>query len=244
MRAALRPLAGLAERTGCAIILVRHLTKRGNGRAITTGGGSIGIAGAARSVLRVLHRDPEDSDRRVLASAKCNLAPPPQSLGFRVRSTEAGASRIEWDGHSPHTAETLTEARAGEQSEAGQRSKTDECAECLAAWLAPAGMERKEVLRLGMQAGFGERTIDLAARSASGSFTSPPDSEQGSGHFGLCLSTPPVTPPIPASPPDVAGIGGNGGLGRNDEELQRGPGNAIEREAIMWESQLPSVAGR
>ncbi len=161
MRAALRPLAALAERTGCAIIVVRHLRKSGGGKAINAGGGSIAIGGAARSVLLV-DKDPGDEERRVLASVKCNLAPAPASLAFRLVGTEAGASRIEWLGRSEQTAESLTEARASNEGEAGQQSKVEECAECLREWLTPSGMERQEVLRLAREAGYYGRTVERA----------------------------------------------------------------------------------
>jgi hypothetical protein len=163
MRGALRPLASLAERTGCAIVVVRHLRKSGGGKAITAGGGSIAIGGAARSVLLV-DKDPEDDERRVVASVKCNLAPPPPSLAFRIEGTETGVSRIVWLGQSEHTAESLTEARASEAGEVGQRSKVEECADCLLDWLASGAMDRKEVLRLGRDRGFSDSTVERAAR--------------------------------------------------------------------------------
>jgi phage N-6-adenine-methyltransferase len=48
VRRALTPLKDLAERTDTAIVLVRHLTKRGGVHALYRGGGSIGIVAAAR----------------------------------------------------------------------------------------------------------------------------------------------------------------------------------------------------
>lgn len=47
VRGALMPLAKLAERTGAAIVVVRHLNKSGGSNAIYRGGG-----GSASSVLR------------------------------------------------------------------------------------------------------------------------------------------------------------------------------------------------
>jgi hypothetical protein len=43
IRQALYPLRMLARRTGCAIILIRHLNKSGSGKALHRGGGSVGI---------------------------------------------------------------------------------------------------------------------------------------------------------------------------------------------------------
>lgn len=161
IRQALRPLSSLAERTGCAIIVVRHLRKSRGGGAINAGGGSIGIGGAARSVLLV-DRDPEDDEGRILASVKCNVAKPPPSLRFHIVSTPSRSSRIEWRGESHVTAEALTAER--DQPEAGARSKKEECAACLTEWLTPDGMERKEVLRRARDSGFSGATVERARR--------------------------------------------------------------------------------
>ena len=84
VRRALHPVAKLAEDTGAAVVLVRHLTKAA-GPARLPGGGSIGIVGAARSGLLVA-KDPTDANRRVLASTKCNLAAEPESCSFAVET--------------------------------------------------------------------------------------------------------------------------------------------------------------
>ncbi len=59
VRRSLSPLADLGERTGAAIVAVRHLRKAGAENPIYRGGGSIGIIGAARAGLLVA-RDPDD----------------------------------------------------------------------------------------------------------------------------------------------------------------------------------------
>ena len=61
VRRALLPLANLAEETGVAIVVVRHLIKGMGSNPLYRGGGSIGIIGAARSGLLVM-LDPEDHE--------------------------------------------------------------------------------------------------------------------------------------------------------------------------------------
>src|SRR5262249_30959459 len=87
IRRALAPLKRMAEDLGCAVVVLRHLVKARGGNALHAGGGSIGIGGAARSVLLVAN-DPTDESRRVLAVTKCNIAAKAPSLGFRLVSTE------------------------------------------------------------------------------------------------------------------------------------------------------------
>lgn len=109
VRRALAPLARLAEETGAAVLVVRHLNKATGGNALYRGGGSIGIVGAARSALLVA-RHPEDGDRRVLAGLKSNLAPSIPSLAFALTEADNGAVKVEWKGQSHLSADTLLEA--------------------------------------------------------------------------------------------------------------------------------------
>ena len=51
VRATLAPLAAVAERTGAAILILRHLNKASGMNPIQRGGGSIGIVAAARARL-------------------------------------------------------------------------------------------------------------------------------------------------------------------------------------------------
>jgi hypothetical protein len=53
VRRALAPLAGLAERTGASVLVIRHLNKAAANNPLYRGGGSIGIIGAARMAFVV-----------------------------------------------------------------------------------------------------------------------------------------------------------------------------------------------
>jgi hypothetical protein len=123
VRRALRQLASLAERTSAAILVVRHLNKVTGGNAITRGGGSIGIIGAARAGLLVA-KDPENEDERVLAVTKSNLGPPVGSLKYALEGvtypTDDGtgeAVRVRWLGASTMTADGLLAALAEDADE-------------------------------------------------------------------------------------------------------------------------------
>ncbi len=126
VRRALAPLARLAEETGAAVVVVRHLNKAGGGNALYRGGGSIGIVGAARSALLVA-RDPEDDRRRVLASLKGNLAEPAPSLAFVLTEAANGAVRGEYRGETHHRPDALLAAPVDPE----ERSALDEAIEFL-----------------------------------------------------------------------------------------------------------------
>lgn len=154
VRRALSPVARVAQQTGAAILLIRHLTKAFGPPAIYRGGGSIGIIGAARSALLVA-ADPDDATRRVLASVKNNLAPRPASLAFRIEPHGA-SSRVCWLGESERTADDLVQ-----QQEDVPHSEVDgalrEVLEC-------GPLDSQEVLRRMKQAGF-SRPVVYRARN-------------------------------------------------------------------------------
>jgi RecA-family ATPase len=81
VRRALASLKAVGDRTGVAIVVVRHLNKSSSANPLYRGGGSIGIIGAARCGL-LLAQDPEQPPRRILAATKGNLGRPPASLAF------------------------------------------------------------------------------------------------------------------------------------------------------------------
>lgn len=131
VRRALMPLAQLAEETGCAIVMLRHLNKSSGGSSLYRGGGSIGFVGVARSALLVA-RDPEDPMTVVLASNKSNLGPPPPSLTFRLVGCDNGAARVEWGAHSSHTAESLVQIQGDENERNELRDATEFLRDALA----------------------------------------------------------------------------------------------------------------
>lgn len=114
VRRSLSMLRGLAERTGAAVVVIRHLNKTLGINPIHRGGGSIGIIGAARAGIMVA-ADPDDPSgkARVLAVTKSNLARCPGSLRFRLVPDPGSAHpSVRWDGDSEHTPATLLAAPA------------------------------------------------------------------------------------------------------------------------------------
>lgn len=156
VRRALAPLAALAERTGCAVVIVRHLNKAAGGSAIYRGGGSIGIVGAARAAF-VVAKDPDDESRRVLAPVKCNLAAPPPSRGFCLVESGLGV-RVEWLGESAHSADAILAAPAGEE----ERSALETAMGALREALAEGPRGALEARKDAKGAGVSDRTLDRA----------------------------------------------------------------------------------
>lgn len=163
IRRALGPLGTLANETGVAIVLVRHLNKTGNGNPIYRGGGSIGIIGAVRSGLLVAS-DPDDPDgqTRVLAQTKSNLSVPAASLRYRVIEAKAGVPSIEWLGSSTQSAISLL---AATRETVEERTERDEATDWLRTTLAKGPFPAKQLLGDARQAGLAEKTLRRAAKS-------------------------------------------------------------------------------
>ena len=143
VRRALHPLAQAAERTGAAIVVVRHLNK-GSGAAIGRGGGSMGIIGAARSGLLIAH-DPNDETRgrRVVAGTKNNLMEMPQSIQYHLAyNAEYDCATVVWDGYSHHTCDTLLV-----QLDPDDVAETGRCAEILKQMLAEEQLPLPVILK-------------------------------------------------------------------------------------------------
>ena len=100
VRRALAPLAKMAERTGAAVVVLRHLNKGIGTKAMYRGGGSIGISGQARSILLVgLDPNDETKQKQILAVTACNLAATAPSLNFKLTSIGPRAPVcIDWSG--------------------------------------------------------------------------------------------------------------------------------------------------
>jgi hypothetical protein len=164
IRRAMHQFKLLAERTGAALVVVRHLNKLAGSSAMYRGGGSIGIIGAARSALLVA-RDPTDRSARVMASVKSNLSRKPASLRYRVESATAGGvavGRIGWIGECDLTADDLVARLEPPKA----KSKAEQCAEAIGELIGAGRMDAKELdAELGAR-GFSQNAIRDGKRLA------------------------------------------------------------------------------
>jgi len=102
LREILTPLSAIAERTSCAIILVRHLNKDTKQNSMYRGSGSIATTAAARCGIAII-KDPEDDTARLIAAVKNNLAKPQPTSRFVL--TEGAWPTIDWTGEVETTAD-------------------------------------------------------------------------------------------------------------------------------------------
>ena len=102
VRPVFKKLCAMAERTGCAVVLIGHMNKMQGAKSSYRGLGSIDFRAAARSVLLV-GRSKENPDLRIIAHDKSSLAPEGPSIAFEL-SPEAG---FQWKGYCDITVDEL-----------------------------------------------------------------------------------------------------------------------------------------
>lgn len=196
VRTALAPLAKMADETGCAVVLVRHLNKAPGGNTLYRGGGSIGITGAARAEL-VVAADPEDENKRVVAVHKHNLHKPVPALSFELHETADEIPYVHWLGTSEHTAAQLLAMPADEET----RSETDEAVEWLRDVLESNGgqIAASEALTLARKESISPKVL----RSAREKLCGKPEKEGFTGGKWIWRLAPTKMPTPPKVPEDA-----------------------------------------
>jgi hypothetical protein len=198
IRLALAPLHALAERQNCAVLALAHLNKSTSTDWLRRIGGSIGITGAARSVL-LMARDPDDSEgekgsRRVLAHVKSNMGPLAASLLCEIRPVlipacgdepEVETARVVELGPCDHDAERLLVGRGDPE----ERDAVDEAVDFLEEELADGPKDVKVVKGAAQEAGISPRTLDRAKVKA-GVVPERVGGLGGAGHWTWRLRTP------------------------------------------------------
>ena len=101
IRPVLKRISLIAEKTGCAVVVIGHLNKGGS-KSQYRGLGSIDIQAAARSVLTV-GRIKGKPYTRAIVQGKNNLAPEGQAIGFELDP----ATGFRWIGTLPITIDEL-----------------------------------------------------------------------------------------------------------------------------------------
>ena len=156
VRPMMRQLTAMAERTGCAIIVIGHMNKASGSKSIYRGLGSIDIIAAARSVLLV-GRIKSNPSIRVMAQLKNSLAPEGKPIAFEINDD----SSIRWIGEYDITAEDLL-LGDGLPDEGGKLSETTEA---LSAMLRNGRIACVKIYEHFRNAGVSNRTVDTAKKT-------------------------------------------------------------------------------
>ena len=163
IRPMFRRLAEIAERTGCAVILIGHLNKAAGGQSAYRGLGSIDFRAAARSVLLIgrLKREP---NVRVIVHDKSSLAPEGKPIAFCL-DPETGFS---WIGEYDITADELLSGAGGNTA-----TKTEQAEKLILDLLADGKeLASEDIEKAAAEAGISARTVRAAKKNLDGRITS------------------------------------------------------------------------
>ena len=149
-------LAGLAEKYAVAVVLIRHLGKGQQDRAVYRGLGSIDFSAAVRSML-LAGKDPNDETNRVMAHTKSNLAPAGPSISYSL-----GANGFLWGGISDVTGEQLLAPPRDDE----EKSAIDEAIDFLENELADGPQLSRDIIKSAHRAGIADRTLKRARQTA------------------------------------------------------------------------------
>jgi hypothetical protein len=155
-RPVLDGLANLADKHRCGMLLIRHITKQGSGRAIHRGLGSIDFTGAVRSEL-LAGSLPDNYHTRAMVHIKNNLAPHGPSKGYII--TEAG--EFFWQpGTCSVTAAQLLAAPSGHHTP----SEVDKAVEWLKKQLADGPRRVTDLEQAAQEADISRATVRRAQK--------------------------------------------------------------------------------
>ncbi len=156
IRTVMKNIASVAERTGCAVVLVGHLNKTSGQNSAYRGLGSIDFYAAARSVL-IVGQLKDQPNVRVIVHEKSSLSPNGESLAFSL-GTEAG---FHWlDGYEGISSdEILSGVVKGE-------SKTAQAEELIRTMLADGQeVHSEKILKAAEAMGISKRTVHEAKKN-------------------------------------------------------------------------------
>ncbi|HKN13407.1 MAG TPA: AAA family ATPase [Candidatus Binatus sp.] len=157
VRVVLAPLAKLAEKHRCAIIMVTHLNK-GEGSAQHRVTGSIAFVAAARASY-LFAQDPEgDESAALFLPLKNNLASRGSGLRYRIVADSEGRQLVVWGGEVQATADEVLD----EQAQGRKPKQRGEAADLLLNLLNGGPRWVVEVEQEASRRGIADRTLRRA----------------------------------------------------------------------------------
>jgi len=164
VRRGLQPVVDLAERLGCAVLGITHLSKNTSGRdPLERIAGSIAFGAVARVALATVRPADQDAPRR-LVRAKSNIGPDTGGFEYTLFSAPVpgfgfNSQTVEWGQMLEGTARELM---AVEQPD--NEDEREDAEEFLAGTLRQGPMPTREIKEAARAHGLAWRTIERAKR--------------------------------------------------------------------------------
>ena len=153
VRASFRPLYEVADRTGCAILVISHMNKLQGAASLYRTNGSIDVAGAVRSILSV-GKKRHEKDRRIMVHIKSNLAAAGPAMIYQL------SDHIEWLEQADIDPEELFSAFGSERDTKRDRAENE-----LIRLLSKKDIPATQIEKHFQQLGISYRTVTDAKKA-------------------------------------------------------------------------------
>ena len=157
VRPVLTHLAGVAERTESAIMIVGHISK-GRGKAQHKGLGSVDMINAVPSALLMGRAEELRPDERIIAHMKGNFT----ELGLSIKFSLKKGDGFNWLGVCDIIPDEIISYNARKAKE--NKDKVDEAIEFLYEILSEGEISASEAIALAVDVGISKRTLDRARK--------------------------------------------------------------------------------
>lgn len=153
VRHALLSVHDFCKDTGIAVLMVGHMNKGKDAKALYRASGSLGFIAASRAAW-LCCEDRNDPELRMLAAAKLNLSRNPGAMSYRIMSsaTDPDVAVIQWE-------QSFTSQTADDILEPKKETTTEIVTAWLREVLAEGPMSSDTIIRLAGEAGHRERTV-------------------------------------------------------------------------------------
>ena len=155
IRPLMKHLSEVANRTGCAIVIIGHMNKASGSKGIYRGLGSIDITAAARSVLLV-GKIKSNPSVRVMAQIKNSLAEEGSPIAFEINEN----SSVRWIGRYDITIDEIL----GSDELQSDGLKLTDALDYLKQSLENGDIPCTEIYTALLNKGIGKRSIDRAKK--------------------------------------------------------------------------------
>jgi len=164
VRRVLHPLKELAEKYDVAVILIGHMNKATQMKAMYRMTGSLAFVALARAVYLVV-KDKDEPERRLILPVKVNVAVDSNGLGYSIQSTSDGVPCVLWE---PDPVTTTAE-EALVDDPIGTRSEREDAEKWLRDALGEGPMNTTELKKAADASGISWRTLGRAKKPAGAS---------------------------------------------------------------------------
>ena len=154
VRPVIKQIGLMAERTGCAVIMIGHIKKAQGQKSSYRGLGSIDFRAAARSVL-VVGRSKENPAIRIAAHDKSSLVPEGRSIVFELNDEQG----FIWRGYCDATVDDVLSGSCG------TKTKTAQMELVLREMLISGPIASDEIISRAKEMGVSERTVKIARQN-------------------------------------------------------------------------------